>query len=63
MMENTKKILVVGLGNVGSSYAMTRHNIGRVVVSGFCKSQNWKFEKNKHLNGLLAEGKIDDIHV
>ena len=38
------KFLIVGLGNIGSEYANTRHNIGFDVVNAFVKKHGGNFE-------------------
>lgn len=38
------KFLIVGLGNIGSEYASTRHNIGFDVVNAFVKKHGGTFE-------------------
>ena len=50
-------ILIVGLGNPGSKYAQTRHNMGFRVVD--LLSEETGIEVSKEVfNGLLGRGKI-----
>ncbi|WP_350289125.1 aminoacyl-tRNA hydrolase [uncultured Croceitalea sp.] len=42
-----KKILVVGLGNIGDKYENTRHNIGFKILDALAESENFIFEDAK----------------
>ena len=42
--QNSKKFLVVGLGNIGSKYKMTRHNIGFEIVDYLSNKEKLPFE-------------------
>ena len=42
-----KKYLIVGLGNIGSEYANTRHNIGFKILDHLAKKESLTFETQK----------------
>ena len=42
-----KKFLIVGLGNIGSEYQETRHNIGFKIVDVFANSVGAQWEDKR----------------
>jgi peptidyl-tRNA hydrolase, PTH1 family len=50
--------LVVGLGNPGSEYVGTRHNIGFDVVDGLAKKLGWNDAPKKRFEGLSWDGNV-----
>lgn len=57
------KYLVVGLGNPGSKYVQTRHNIGFKVVDAFSEMCNTNFETKKLGEVALAKYKGRQIYL
>ena len=55
--------LIVGLGNKGSEYDTTPHNVGFEVVDQIAKSIGAKFSSKAKNNALWAKGKILDEEV
>ncbi|TMM58450.1 aminoacyl-tRNA hydrolase [Maribacter algarum] len=45
--DSMKKFLIVGLGNIGSEYSETRHNIGFKVLDALSRKEEFNFETAK----------------
>jgi len=54
--------LIVGLGNPGSKYELTRHNIGFIIIDFFAESLNISFKAGKG-DWLEAKGIIGDEEI
>ncbi|MBQ8047884.1 MAG: aminoacyl-tRNA hydrolase [Prevotella sp.] len=50
------KYLIVGLGNPGSEYALTRHNTGFMVVDAFARKAGVDFQDKRY--GFVAETSV-----
>lgn len=57
------RFLIVGLGNPGSEYEGTRHNIGFAFVDLLAKKYNFEFRNKSKFKGAVAEGRIKDAPV
>ena len=50
------KFLIVGLGNIGDEYDMTRHNTGFMILDSFAEASNIVFDDKRY--GFVAETSI-----
>lgn len=51
--------IILGLGNPGEEYALTRHNTGRIVMDIIAKEFDGdEFEFNKKVNAIMSEIKL-----
>jgi len=58
----TQNILVVGLGNVGEEYVLSRHNTGFIVLDYITESDmEWEFDKS--VNGQVAGEFVSKVDV
>lgn len=54
--------LIIGLGNPGSQYARTRHNVGFRVVDRLAEQWNLKWNERRG-KAILASGQVGSEHV
>ena len=62
-LSNSKKFLVVGLGNIGSEYIMTRHNIGFEILNYLSNKENLSFETFKLADKTILQKKGKKIFL
>lgn len=54
--------LIVGLGNPGTEYENTRHNVGFMIIDNYANQYNAVINKNK-LNGLYTEISLNNEKI
>ncbi len=59
--EELVKYLIVGLGNIGSDYENTRHNIGFDVVDAMAQKYNSSFSLERHAHKASARFKSREL--
>jgi len=59
----SRTVLIVGLGNPGSKYTRTRHNIGFMILEAFAKQHGLDFKDDKRLLGKVAKGQVSESNV
>lgn len=55
--------IFVGLGNPGSRYEKTRHNIGFMVIEEFARELGWPLKEEKRFKAKVARGEIDGCQI
>ncbi len=62
-MPLSGNFLIVGLGNPGKDYEITRHNLGFLVVEELARQNRLKFSHSVSKEGWLARGSMADRPV
>ena len=60
MLEAQSILLIVGLGNPGTEYERTRHNIGFMSISSLATTWNVSLGKEKRFCGIFGEGRLSN---
>ena len=55
--------LIIGLGNPGSSYKGTRHNVGFETIDKLCYDFNIELKNNRRFRAYTGEGRILGVRV
>lgn len=55
--------VIVGLGNPGREYSLTRHNLGYLTVQGLAEQYGWPFKEERRLKTLVAKGRVDEVQM
>lgn len=57
------QLLLVGLGNPGKKYEMTRHNIGFLTLEALASLQHWSFKEERKFEAKVARGLLGDLQL
>jgi PTH1 family peptidyl-tRNA hydrolase len=55
--------VIVGLGNPGQKYEMTRHNMGYLVVKAMARQLGWSFKEEHRFKAFVAKGMVERTAV
>jgi PTH1 family peptidyl-tRNA hydrolase len=56
--QGTAAKIIVGLGNPGPQYRLTRHNAGARVLEALARKHGWVLKKSRFLRSLIAAGEL-----
>ena len=62
MRTPSRRRLIVGLGNPGKDYALTRHNAGFVVIDKLAADARIGLDKRK-FNAVYGSGRLESTEV
>lgn len=58
-----KSIMLVGLGNPGKEYDLTRHNVGFMAIDDFATKNDFQWQEKKDLKCQLASNMMGETRV